>query len=310
MGAHPQSAAQASKPSFKVRFKAWWEGVDLPAAPAALASATPDPAPAPVAADLPFLDRPATKVAQQLWGEGFTQPGGAHLILAMVKPFALNNSMTVMDFGCGLGGGTRAVSGEFDIWVQGFEGNLAVAEAAQELSTRKGVKKAEIKPYRAPEFRPKPASCDCIFSYAALYRLEEKTKLLGLFERTLKPRGQVSIADFVRAPGVAADDPRLGEFTAGEAGSFWLNEDYQKQFKALKIDIRVDEDQTATYRAAIIDAWVTFTSEAPGLACAKVHPKESVAEVALWTRRVAALDSGALQLRRYYGIKMGSGKVE
>src|SRR5262249_22603785 len=149
---------------------------------------------------------------QQLWGDGFTQPGGTGFILKMVNPFALNPSMTVMDFGAGLGGGTRAVSDEFKIWVTGFEADSLLAEAAQELSTRKGAKKAEVKAYRAPEFQAKPASYDCIFSHASLYLLEEKSKLLGLFERTLKSRGQIAITDFVRAPGVAADDPRLKDF--------------------------------------------------------------------------------------------------
>jgi SAM-dependent methyltransferase len=303
--------AQSPKPSFKVRFKAWWEGYELSTEPAAPAPAAAAPA-APPAAPLPLLDRPETKVQQQIWGEGFTQPGGAGFILTMVKPFALNPSMTVMDFGAGLGGGTRAVSDEFKIWVTGFEADPVLAEAAQELSTRKGAKKAEIKAYRAAEFQPKPGSYDCIFSHASLHRLEEKSKLLGLFERALKSRGQVSITDFVRAPGVAADDPRLSDFGAarGEVNRFWASEEYLKQFKDLKVDIRVDEDKSDLYRAAVIEAWVNFTTDAAGLACARAHPDEAVAEVALWTRRVTALDSGALQLRRYYGIKMGSGKAE
>jgi SAM-dependent methyltransferase len=312
MGAHPQVAVQGAKPPFKTRFKAWWEGTDLPApmiAPTP-ASSAPTAVAKTAAAELPVIDRPAIKVAQQLWGEGFVQPGGAELILTLVKPLAINNSMTVMDFGAGLGGGTRAVSEEFDVWVQGQEGDLKTAEAAQAISTKKGVKRAEIKPYRAQEFQPKPGSCDCIFSHATLYKLQEKEKLLGQFERTLKTRGQLSMTDFVRAPGIAADDPRLREFAAAEGSSIWLDEDYKKQFKALKFDIRVDEDLTAGYRAGIINAWVGFTSDPPGLACAKAYPEEAVAEVALWTRRIAALDSGALQLRRYYGIKMGANKVD
>jgi len=311
MSASPQSVAQPSKPPFKARFKAWWEGTDLPVELAAPAATVPVAAPKPEAPPLPLLDRPATKVKQQLWGEGFNQPGGGSFILNLVKPFALNNSMTVMDFGAGRGGGTRAVCDEFDVWVQGFESNPDMATAAQEISTKKGAKKAEIKLYRAQDFQPKAASVDCIFSHASLYRVKEKDKLLGLFERALKARGQVSITDFVRAPGVAADDPRLQEFAAEAGSTFWLNDDYQKQFKTLKIDVRVDEDQSDQYRSAVIEAWVNFTTEAPGMACTKAHPDEAVAEVALWTRRVAALDSGALQLRRYYGIKMGSGgKVE
>jgi SAM-dependent methyltransferase len=316
MEAAPASgAAQRAKPSFKARLKAWWEGYDLSegslpqdAGREAAASAAPGE---PGAPPLPFLDRPATKVAQQLWGEGFNQPGGADFILTLVKPFALDPSMTVMDFGAGLGGGTRAVADEFGVWVHGFEGDVECAEGAQELSSRKGAKKAEIKPYRPQDFQPKPASYDCIFSHTALYRMAEKEKLLTLLERAMKPRGQCSITDFVRAPGVAADDPRLKDFPAvsGDGNSFWPTEDYAKLFRSLKIDVRIDEDQTANYRAAIIEAWVNFTNDSAGLACAKACPEEAVAEVALWTRRVAALDSGALQLRRYYGIKMGGSKI-
>jgi trans-aconitate methyltransferase len=305
-------AVQRAKPSFKARFKAWWEGYDLSEerSPAAAAAASAGPVEIP-AAPLPFLDRPEIKVAQQIWGDGFNQPGGADFVLTLVKPFALDPSMTVMDFGAGLGGGTRAVADEFGVWVHGFEADLQCAEGAQELSTRKGVKKAEIKPYRPEEFQPKPASYDCIFSNAALYRVAEKERLIELLERAMKPRGQCSITDFVRAPGVAADDPRLQSFPArpGESNSFWLTEQYAELFRSLKIDVRVDEDQTANYRAAIIDAWVGFTNDGAGLACAKAHPEAAVAEVALWTRRVAALDSGALQLRRYYGIKMGGSKI-
>src|SRR4051812_18809183 len=99
MGAHPQSVAQQPKPSFKVRFRAWWEGYDLTDEPAEPALAVPVAAELSTVPVLPLLDRPETKVAQQLWGEGFTQPGGGAFILTMVKPFALNPSMTVMDFG-------------------------------------------------------------------------------------------------------------------------------------------------------------------------------------------------------------------
>ena len=310
------SAPPGAKPSFKTRLKAWWEGYDpadlmaeaLPVEPV-LVTATPAEAPP---AEVPPLEQPHIKVAQQIWGEGFMRPGGAAAILTLVKPFAINPSMTVMEFGAGLGGGTRAVSAEFDVWVHGFEPDPILAAGGHELSVKKGTKKAEIKPCTMQDFQPKAASYDCVYSSEALYKVPEKEKVLTVCERALKARGQIALTDFVRTPGTKPDDSRLTSFATrtGKPGQFWSGEEYVAKLKALKFDIRVDEDQTATYRAAIIDAWVTFTSEAPGLACAKVHPKESVAEVALWTRRVAALDSGALQLRRYYGIKMGSGKVE
>lgn len=306
------SAAPSGKPSFKARFKAWWEGYDLSDAP----EPQPEPMLGPVTpaevppAEIPPLERPHIKVAQQIWGEGFTRPGGAAAILTLVKPFALDPSMTVMDFGAGLGGGTRAVSNEFGVWVHGFEPDPILAAAGQELSIKKGAKKAEVKPCTMQDFQPKAGSYDCIYSSEALYTLQEKEKLLTTCERALKARGQIALTDFVRTPGTKADDPRLAGFATrtGKPGMFWSNEEYLAKLKALKFDVRVDEDLTETYRATIIEAWVNFTQDAAGAAYAKAHPEELVSEVSLWTSRVAVLDSGALQLRRYYAIKMGSSK--
>ncbi len=304
-------AAPGAKPSLKSRLKAWWEGYDLEP-PAAEAPPEPVLAPAPseAPADIPALEQPHIKVAQQIWGEGFTRPGGAAAILTLVKPFALNPSMTVMDFGAGLGGGTRAVSEEFNVWVNGFEPDPILAEGGHEISLKKGAKKAEVKPYTSQDFQPKAATFDCIYSSEALYTAQEKEKLLTAFERALKSRGQIALTDFVRMPGVKADDPRLPEFATrtGQPGHFWNNDEYLAKLKALKFDVRVDEDLTEGYRSSVIEAWVNFTQDPAGTACAKAHPDELVAEVALWTKRVATLDSGALQLRRYYAIKMGSAK--
>lgn len=316
MGATPASdAVQMSKPAFKTRLKAWWEGYDIAAEAAAqsgAASASAPPVQAPPAATVPVLDRPWIKVAQQIWGQGFTRPGGPEFILGLVKPFAVNPSMTVMDFGAELGGGARAVSDELDLWVAGFEPQAELAEGGQELSARKGAKKAEIKPYSPQDFQPKAASYDCIFSSEALCRVAEKEELLGTFERMLKPRGQMSFTDIVRGDGVETDDPRLADYAGrpGETFHFWQNDDYRKHLKGLKFDLRVDEDITASYRSMVIEAWVNFTNDGGSTGCAKAMPDDLVAEVGLWTRRIAALDSGALQVRRYYAIKMGSGKIE
>ena len=132
------SAPPGATPSFKTRLKAWWEGYDpadlmaeaLPVEPV-LVTATPAEAPP---AEVPPLEQPHIKVAQQIWGEGFMRPGGAAAILTLVKPFAINPSMTVMEFGAGLGGGTRAVSAEFDVWVHGFEPDPILAAGGHELT--------------------------------------------------------------------------------------------------------------------------------------------------------------------------------
>src|SRR4051794_33650709 len=213
MGAALESgAAPSTKPTFKTRFKAWWEGYDL------TSPEVESPPPEPVlavpttveaASPLPPLEQPHIKVAQQVWGDGFTRPGREASILTLVKPFALDPSMTVMDFGAELGGGTRAVSNEFGVWVNGFEPDPVLAAGGQELSVKKGAKKAEVKHCTMADFQPKAATYDCIFSSEALYIVQEKEKLLTSCERALKARGQIAFTDFVRAPGSKPDDAPL-----------------------------------------------------------------------------------------------------
>lgn len=301
------SGGTARRPSFKARLSAWWEGDILPEAPLAAPIVVSAVAPRVAAAPVHPLDRPEIKIPQQVWGDGFMGPGGADFILNLVNPFGVNPQSTLLDFGAGLGGGTRAVVERFGIWITGFEPDPDLAMAGQEISIRKGMKKAEIKPYNAQDFIPKASSFDGVFSHETLYTLPGKEKLLGSFAHCLKSRGQIAITDFVLLPDVSPDDARLRSLTgrAGQSGHFWTDAEYQKQFAALKFDIRVNEDITAAYRGMIIERWVGFTESGGGRALAKSFPDEMVAEVDFWTRRIAAIDSGVVELRRYHGIKMG-----
>ena len=102
---------------------------------------------------------------QAIWGEGFNTPGGAPFVLDLVKPFAINNSMSVLDFGCGPGGGARAIAKEFDVWTTGVERDKALAELGKLLSTRAGLeRKADIQPYDHDNFVQRSGGFDCILT--------------------------------------------------------------------------------------------------------------------------------------------------
>ncbi|HEY4161783.1 MAG TPA: methyltransferase domain-containing protein [Dongiaceae bacterium] len=305
-----QSGEVAQKLSFKTRLRAWWEG-DILSEP----KATPAPAaaaqPAAKASRLPAVpvhpvDRADIRFPQHVWGDGFAGPGDAAFILKLVNPFAVNSESTLMDFGASLGGGARAISEKFGIWITGFEPDPDLAVAGHEISMRKGMKRAEVKPYSLQDFAPKAASFDGVFSHDTLHTLPGKEKLLGTFVNCLKPRGHIAITDFVVAPGISAGDERLAKFTgrAGQLSHFWSDQQYQAQLSALKFDIRIDEDITASYRSMIIEGWVNFTESGGSRSAAKEFPDEMVAEADFWTRRTAAIDSGIIQLRRYHAIKI------
>jgi cyclopropane fatty-acyl-phospholipid synthase-like methyltransferase len=310
------------KKLLKLRFKAWWDGVEL----ADLLEAIPEQEKAdgekvkakpkieapPAPPLLPF-ESPEIRIKQQIWGEGFYKPGGPDYIQELVKPFALNPSLSVMDFGAGLGGSTRTIATSFDVWVVGYEPDTKLAEAGKQLSLKAGLeKKADVIHYDAKAFEPRQGSVDCIVSTETFFLIKDKFELLKILERTLKTRGQITITDFVRPDPVAKDDPVGKEFSSNPQTpiAFWSDEEYQRRFRELNFDLRVSEDITAKYRAMILAGWVAFTQAGGDAAAnARTFPEALVSEVELWVRRVAALDAGKLRLMRYYAIKLGAAKM-
>lgn len=311
------SGAETKAP-WKARLRAWWEGVEVAAPSPAGAGSRGEPVldagpKEPNIAPLQEWETEAIRIQQQIWGQGYYKPGGEEHVLGLAKPFGLNPSLTVMEFGSGLGGGTRALANEFGVWVNGLEPTADLAKAGKELSIKAGLeKKADIIRYNPEGFEPKPASVDCILSSESMYLVEDKKKLLTTFERALKSRGQVSITDFVRRDDVPADDPRLAGLglTPDQTVSFASSEEYVRWLRELNFDLRVNEDITDRYRKMVMDGWVDFTQSGGDRAAhARALPEHLVKEVELWTRRVAAFDAGLLKVMRYYAIKLGGTKL-
>lgn len=312
------SAAGSAKASWKDRFRTWWEGADMPdsgpggGVPKNATSskkATPDISIPP----LSEWETDSIRIQQQVWGAGNYKPGGEDHILGLAKPFGLNPSLTVLEFGAGLGGGTRALVNEFGVWVSALEPTAALARAGKELSIKAGLeKKADIVRYDPDGFEPKPGSVDCILSSESMYLVADKLKLLKALERSLKSRGQLSMTDFVRRDEIAIDDPRLQGLglTPDEPTYFSSGAEYAKWLRELDFDLRVNEDITDRYRKMVMEGWVDFTqSGGERAAHAKAMPDSLVMEVELWTRRVAAFDAGALKVVRYYAIKLAGSKL-
>lgn len=305
-----KSADEGPKAPFKQRFLAWWEGVDPP--PVEAKQPAPREAvlePPPPLVKLEPWETPAIKVMQAIWGEGYNGPGGSALVLDMVKPFAINNSMSILDFGCGPGGGARAIAKEFDVWVTGVERDRALADLGKMLSTRAGLeRKADIQPYDHENFVTRSGGFDCILSKEAMYRFEQREVILARLENTLKTRGQLTIADYLRADDTPADDALL-KSAFGDAPPLWTKAEYEKRFAELKFDLRVSEDITDRYRATALDALDAVTRTRDGKSVIRTFPEEFLLAAESWGRRIAAIEGGALKVLRFYGIKMGTASL-
>lgn len=305
--------ARAGKIPWKLRLKAWWNGytVRLPELPPQrIETELPDHEVRAPEQVLPW-DDDRISLVQDVWGSGFDRPGSGADILTLLKPIGLDPKMSVMELGAGLGGATRAVSKEFSVWIHGVEGDPDLARAGQKLSEIAGLaKKAPIHAEALRELEIKPNSLDVLFSREAFVGLPDKTRLLDAIERGLKPKGQLLFTDYVLA-SVGDHSEELQAWKDGEPDTPapWAVSDWVDTLKDLKLDVRIKEDRSDRQIAAIKRGWAEFMQEAAQDGRLERYGQLAVDECDLWTRRLNALESGALRVYRFHAIKPPLGQT-
>jgi SAM-dependent methyltransferase len=312
------ATARDTKPPFKKRLIAWWEGVDV----GDLASAEVVKLGPPKKDTVRKVridqkpqfewETPRIKVLQTIWGQGFSAPGDKDFCLWLAKPCALDPTMTVAELGAGLGGFTRALHQEFGLWITGFEQDAELARAAMEYSVMAGLaKKAPISGFDPELLELKESSYDCIFSRGTFYGIKDKNKLLQTVEKALKPRGQLLFTDIVRTGPVNEMRPTYMAWQGGEpmAANPWTVQKYQTTCSERRLDLRVSEDITKQVRSNVIKALADLLDKADIIKSDPRMAEPLTEHVALWTRRVGAMDSGDIAFYRFHAFKTGVDKM-
>jgi SAM-dependent methyltransferase len=304
--------------TLKARLRAWWDGHE--AEPTERESSglhgrkTPKlviPKSAEnVVAPIADWETPRIRIAQLVWGPGFDKPGSTAHAFNLVKPFGLDSSKSMLDFGTGLGGAARAINKEFEVWVTGYEADAELSRAGKHLSMIAGLdRKADIQRYVDGEFDLSPNSFDCILSSESLHSFESKYDILSSLQKGLKSRGQLSMTDFVLGQGIAPNDSRLRAMQATPI-DLWRADQYEQRLGEVNLDLRITEDITDNYRKMILQGWMHFAQgDATSLATAKAHPGAVIAELNLWTKRLEALEQGLMRVVRFYAIKKSGAKL-
>jgi SAM-dependent methyltransferase len=304
--------------TFKTKLRTWWRGSDAPSTGSTKSATRQTPklgtgevAAAPVVVTpLAEWETARTRIAQLVWGPGYDKPGAADHILNLVKPFGLDSSKTVLDFGTGLGGGARTICKEYQAWVTAYEMDPELSRTAKQLSILAGLdRKAEIQRYIPGEFELEQNSFDYVLSNESLHTFESKYEILQLLQKGLKPRGQLSMTDFVLGQDISPKDSRLQDMQATPI-DLWRPDQYERRLDELNLDLRISEDITDSYRKMILQGWMNFAQgDALSVATARAHPGAVLAELNIWTKRLEALEQGLLRIYRFYAIKRATGKL-
>lgn len=286
------------------RLRAWWTGEARPRDAAAPRAPEPAAANAPLPeaeAQRPFWTAERIEVAQRLWGREHVTPGGEDFTRDLLKPLALDPSLTVLELGCGLGGATRLMHRSFGVWPKGLEPDQALAEAGMALSVKAGLaKKAPVLHADLGRLEIKPGGQDRLILRDLLHTVEDKRGVLRIAVDALKKRGQLLLTDFVLADEGAAAAPAVAAWSAGEPvpSRPWSVRALREEMKELKLRVHVLEDETALLRRMILGGWKAVQAS---LRCEPLPPALTgtmLDEGERWARCAAALDGGALRYIR------------
>ncbi len=309
--------------SMRAKLHAWWEGYEYVEPPKPAAPATPSEAPPPAPASpvvhpdpvMPPMDGKVVvkdawppervKVAQLVWGDGFTFPGGEIFALELARALRLADGATAMDLGCGLGGGTRAMAREFGAWMEGYDLSLDLAKAGNAASRDAGMeRKAPIGLLDVVDGSFKPKRYDGAVVRNVFSLVSEKPKLLARIRHGLKPDGRLVVADWTvsheDAMGPALEAYRLGEATAPRLSTL---ERFVAQLAEAGFHVHASEDATDAFRAIVLEGWARIDAIVARGDLAPAEGKALMEEARLWSRRIAALASGELRFARLLAVR-------
>ncbi len=294
-----------------LKLKAWWEGYevkvhqeDQDGEDGKTGSAGEGPA------RNTYWDEARIALVQDVWGFGCCAPGDDTYLCELVKPFALTEHMSVIDVGAGLGAAVRAIAKKFHCRCRGFEPDPELSGAANSLSQSAHLAgRAKVLPFDAPEFPPEANSVDCVLSKEFLYLVEDKRSLLTSLVEALKRPGQLLFTDYV----LASEDGPRSEVEAWtkvdpEPIHLWTVAQYEALFAELGLEHRISEDISDAVKARAVKGWEQFINgQKRGGAGHHLAPL-MVREIEIWTRRMAALQSGQLRAFRFFALKRNQGQ--
>lgn len=290
----------------KRRLRAWWNGYDPDVAPVRRGTRIRETDGEDTSGE---ADRAAAgwtaerrALAEAVWTPGFIVPGGTAYVEELVNGCGLTAAETLLEIGVGMGGGTRTIIARFGNYVTGYEPDAALAEEARRQAVTHDMEgKLEVFSVPFDEFKVRTGFFRAALLRDVLFAEEDKCGLLEKVCVGLKAgESHVVITDFVRA--AEADSEALAAWERGEPGGAraWSLEELVSCLKKCRVKIRMEEDQSERYCQMVSAAWADYLATLKDKEVSEEFGRQVMEEAAYWTRRVAAIETGAL---RYVVVK-------
>ena len=172
---------------------AWWNGYEpnLPRNPSSIQDGAGETKEGPT--------KPDSTVSEMIWGQGFLSPGGEELVSEIVKLMDVDETMTLVEIGAGMGGASRTMAKTTGVWVTGLEETPEFADEGMKYSTVAGMaRKAPIHHFDPScPLDVKDSGVHAVFSRETLFALPDKLAMLREISRILRPHGRLALTDYI-----------------------------------------------------------------------------------------------------------------
>ena len=146
-------------------------------------------------------DENVTAMLELIWGKGFMAPGGEGNVRRIVEGLELAGK-SVLEIGCGLGGGALLLASQYDASVIGLEVEAPLVDRARTYASEAGMdNRVEFKLVEPGPLEIDDASIDVVYSSGVFIHIEDKSAIFSDVFRVLKPGGVLTAYDWLKGPG-------------------------------------------------------------------------------------------------------------
>jgi hypothetical protein len=251
----------------------------------------------------PYWTTERLALTEELFGSGFVMPGGAAEVMRYIRPVGLSSAAGLLLLGAGSGGAGCAIAARFNAFVDGFEAEPTLAEAAAERSRQSRLwTRAPVAAWNPATPALRPNYYHHALALDAL-RGAPPEPVLTAIRGALKEGGHCVFVDLASASIAAARQREMVQWSGIERRNAPPppEQEVSRLFETLGFDLRITEDLTDSHSELVLGAWQTLLrglQRRPGREKAALL----VAEAERWLLRLRLMRAGQLRLVRWHAI--------
>lgn len=240
------------------------------------------------------------RVVQEIWGEGYLEPGGPPFARKLLSAAKIDSKQTVLDMSLKLGGTASLIAKDASLYMEAWEPKPEFAKKARSLINSLGlVKRILMEPNDCSKVEFPENKYDLIYSREQFFKIEDKKSLIEKIGRSLKPKGQFLFTDLmVCDPDNNAEEIATWASAERQTPYPWTEDLYKAVFKEFGFSIWASNDFSQEYLEFINAGWHKIMVKIEDGDFDRRFVDYLMQEGEIWLARARAIESGILQVKR------------